>query len=73
MVEALTHFQDQYPIVLGDLNSDIQAQNPSNQQVVDILVEFRLVYIQHHLGSSGGTDTCNMVSDAAGKIIAENM
>ena len=26
--EALTHFQNQEPIVLGDLNTNIQSQNP---------------------------------------------
>ena len=44
MEEALTHFWDQDPIVLGDLNAKIgQAHKPFSQQVSDLLIEFRLV------------------------------
>ena len=47
--EALKRFQDQDPIVLGDLNANIsQAQNPLSQQVDDQLMEFGLVYLLCH-------------------------
>ena len=36
--EALTLFCYQEPIVLGDLNANIQEQNPHSQQVADLLM-----------------------------------
>ena len=53
--EALTCFRYQDPIVLGDLNDDIgQAQNPcsqavSSQQIADLLMEFGMMELLHHL------------------------
>ena len=48
--EALTRFWDQDTIVLGDINSDIcQAQNPHSQQVMDLMMEFGMVDLLHHL------------------------
>ena len=47
--EALKLFRDQYPIVLGDHNSNIgQAQNPRIQQDANFLVDFRLMDLLHH-------------------------
>ena len=43
LAEALIHFRNQNPIVLGDLNDDIQDQNPRRQQVGELLMEFGLV------------------------------
>ena len=71
MTEALPHLWDQDYIVLGEFNADVQSHNPRNQQVDKLLVEFGLVYLRHHLGSAGGSDTKNMVSDEARKIVAE--
>ena len=49
MEEALTRFQDQYTIVLGDLNADIgQYQNPHSHQVADLLMNFGLVDLLNH-------------------------
>ena len=62
--EVLTHGQDQNLIVLGGLNAEIQAHNPRSQKIVDLLMEFGLVDRRHHIGSAGGSDTGNMVSDA---------
>ena len=72
MVDSLTRFRDQKPIVLGDLNADIQAQNPRSNQVADLLMEFGMVVLYHHLVNEG-SDTCNVVSDAAQQIVAEKM
>ena len=39
--EALNRFQNQDPIVLGNLNSDIgQAQNTCSQQLSELLIDF---------------------------------
>ena len=47
--EALTHFRNQEPIVLGELNANIgQSQNPRSQQIADMLVKFGLVDLRHH-------------------------
>ena len=47
--EALTRFWDHYPMVLGDLKSNIsQAQNPCRQKFTDLLMEFGLVDLLHH-------------------------
>ena len=46
--EALTCFRDQYTIVLGDLNADTnQSQNPCNQKVADLLIEFGMMDLLH--------------------------
>ena len=55
LVEALKHFWDQNPIVLGELNANTQYQNPRNQQVAELLMEFGLVDLRHHLRSAGGS------------------
>ena len=48
--EALTHFQDQDPILLGDINANIdQSQNPHSQQISDLLMEFRIMDLLHQL------------------------
>ena len=73
LADALTCLRDQEIIVLGDINTNIQAQNPCSQQVAKMLTEFRLVDLQHHLGSDGGSNTGNVVSYAARQIVAENM
>ena len=73
LLEALTCFHDQYPILLGGLNNNIQSENPCSQQVSELLVEFRLVYLCHHIGSAGGSDTCNMVLDVTRHIFADKM
>ena len=37
--EALTRLRDQYPIVLGDLSTDIgKSKNPHSQQVAELLI-----------------------------------
>ena len=59
--------------MLGDLNTDIKSQNPRSQQVAELLMEFGLVYIRHHLGRPGSSDTFNIVSDATRHVFAENM
>ena len=42
--ESLTRFRDQYPIVLGNLNSDIgEAHNHYIHKVADLLMEFGMV------------------------------
>ena len=47
--EAMTRFWDQYPIVLGYLNSNTgQSQNPLSQQVSDLLMQFELMDLLHH-------------------------
>ena len=47
--EALVRFREQYPIMMGYLNSDIgQEQNPQIQQVANLLMEFRLVDLLQH-------------------------
>ena len=38
LVEALKHFWDQNPIVLGELNANTQSQNSRNQQVSELLM-----------------------------------
>ena len=65
LVEALTHFQDQEPILLWNLNDNIQAQNHRSQQVFEVIMGFGLEDLQHHLVSAGGSDTSNVVSDSA--------
>ena len=69
----MTRFQDQDPIVVGDLNSNIQYQNPHSHQVDDLLMELGLVDLCHHLGSAGGSDTCNVVSYATRKVFADKV
>ena len=47
--ESLACFQEQDPIVLGYLNSDIvQAQNPCIQKVDDLLMEFSMANLLRH-------------------------
>ena len=47
--KSLTQFQDQDPIVLGDLKSNIgQAQNLRSLQIADLLIDFELVDLLHH-------------------------
>ena len=57
--------------MLGPLNTKIQAQNIRSQQVSEMLMEFRLADLQHHLGSTGGSNTGNVVSDAERQIFGE--
>ena len=71
--EALTHFRDQNTIVLGDLNANIQSQNPHSNQVTDILMDLGLVDLRQHLGNAGGSDTCNVVSYEARNMVEENI
>ena len=59
--------------MLEDLNSYIQAHNPRSQHVSEMLLEFVLVDLRHHLGSAGSPITGNLVSDAERQIIWENM
>ena len=73
LAEALTHFRDQNIIVLGDLNTDTQSYNPLSQQVAELLMEFGLVDLQHHIISSGCSDTGNVVADAEREIVGEKM
>ena len=70
LVEALARFQDQDQIVVGDVNSNIQAQKPRSQQVTELLMEFMFVDLRRHLSSASGSDTCNVVLDVARKIVA---
>ena len=72
---ALPHFRDQNTIVLGDLNADIQAQNPRSQKVAELLIQFGLVDFQQHLDSSdgGGSDVEKLVSEAGQKIVGINL
>ena len=71
LVEALTHFKDQEPILLWNLNTNIQAQNHCRRQVFEVLMEFGLEDLQHHLVSAGGSDTSYVVSDAAWYIVVK--
>ena len=43
LVETLAHLRDQHPVVLGNLNTGIQAHNSLSQRVAELLMEFRLV------------------------------
>ena len=72
---ALPHFRDQNTIVLGDLNADIQAQNPRSQKVAELLIQFGLVDFQQHLDSSdgGGSDVEKLVSEAGQKIVGRKV
>ena len=48
--EALARFRGQYPIVLGDLNSDIgKSHNPCSQKDADTLMEFGLQNFRQRL------------------------
>ena len=52
--KALTRFQDQYPIVVGDLNSDLgQSQNPHIQQVSALLLDVGLMGLLCHFRQHG--------------------
>ena len=55
--EALTRFQDQYPIVLRNRNADIQAQNPHSHQVAYLLMAFGMMDLLHHTSRAGGSNT----------------
>ena len=46
--EALTRFQDQYPIVLRNRNADIQSQNPHSHQFAYLLMEFGMMDLIIH-------------------------
>ena len=47
--EALTCFQDQDPIFIGEISNDIgKSQNPFSQQVADLLVGFSLMDLLLH-------------------------
>ena len=47
--EALTCFRYRYPIVIGDLISDIgKPQNSCIQQFTDLLTDFGLMDLVHH-------------------------
>ena len=39
LVKALTHLRDQNTIVLGDLNTNTQYQNPCSQKVAELMME----------------------------------
>ena len=43
LVKALTHVQNQNIIVLGDLNTNTQSQNPFSQKVAELMTELGLV------------------------------
>ena len=73
LVEALAHLWYQNPIVLGDLNANIQAHNPRSQQVAEMLMEFGLVYFRHHIGSAGCSNIGNVVSEAGRQIIGRKV
>ena len=53
--EALKRFLDKYPIVLGDLNDDIQSHNPCSKKVAEILMEFGMVNLLYHTGSASSS------------------
>ena len=61
--------------MLGDLNADIQAQNPFSQQVADLLMEFGLVDFRQNINSAGGGgyNIGNVVSEAGWKIVGRKM
>ena len=59
--------------MLGEINVNIQSQNYCIQKVADLMMEFGFVDLCHHLGSAGGLETYNMVSDAARGIVEKNM
>ena len=47
--ESLARFQVQYPIVLVDLNVNMdEAQNPRSRLVSNLLTEFVLIDFMHH-------------------------
>ena len=55
--EDLTRFRDQDPIVLGDLNANIQDHNTRSQHVADLLMEIGMVHLLHHSDNAGTSDT----------------
>ena len=47
--EALEQFRGQDPILMGDLNVDLdEAQNQCSQLVANMLLEFGLIDLMHH-------------------------
>ena len=47
--DSLERFQDQYPIVLGEMSVNIDKyQKPCSQQVADLLMDFCLMDLLHH-------------------------
>ena len=58
--------------MLGDLNDDIQSQNPHSEQFLELLKEFGLVDFQNHLDRSDGSDTGNVVSEEGHHIVVRN-
>ena len=62
LLEDIKIYRNHNIIVLGDLNTDIKAQNPDSQQVAEMLRKFGLVDLRHHLDSAGGSDIGNVVS-----------
>ena len=73
LVEDPIRLWDQEPILLGDFNADIQSKNTHSQQVSELLMEFGLVDLHHHLVSTGVSGTCNVVSDATRHIFVDKM
>ena len=59
--------------MLGDLNSNIQAHNPHSQQVGDILTELGLVDLRQHFGSTGSSNTFNVVLDLARHVVVDKI
>ena len=53
MEKALKLFRYQDNILLGELSTDIGiSQNPRSQNVADLMIEFRLMDLPHHLCKS---------------------
>ena len=47
--EALALFRGQEPIVLGDINMDLdEDQNPCSQIFAELMTEFSLIDLMHH-------------------------
>ena len=71
--EDLTRFRYQDHILLGGFNVFIQSQNPHIHQVADMLMDFRLVDLWHHLGMMAAPTHENLVSGAARTIFLGKM
>ena len=71
--DTLKKFRYQHNIVLGDLNNNIQNQNPRSQQVAELLMEFGLADFRHHIDRAGDSNIRNVVSEAGQKIFVRKV
>ena len=57
LVDFLTHIWDLNPIVLWDLNVNIESQNSCSNQVSELMMKFGLVEFRYNSVSAGGSGT----------------